>query len=66
MAAGYSREFLVKAFVSRYEDHMVPSKFRQFTQKFGYDFYDKVGKEEFRKWTSLDAEAIRNYKASLE
>ena len=58
--AGYSKEFLVGAFVHRYEPlgleavesmHTLASK-----------FYDEAGKDKFRVYASLDADAIRKYK----
>lgn len=62
--AGYTREFLIDAFVSRYtslgQDKLVD------LQKLAETCYDNVGKDEFRKYASLDAEAIRVYKAQLK
>lgn len=67
MAIGYTREFLVCAFADKYR---VCSKteeyFLDFKQRIGYDHYDKVGKAQFRKDTSLDAAAIKLYKESLK
>lgn len=58
--AGYSREFLIDAFVHRYtslgQDMLV--NLRALAEQ----CYDKVGKDEFRKYASLDADAIRKYK----
>jgi hypothetical protein len=57
--AGYTREFLVSAFLSRYvslpEDkfaglHIMAEK-----------FYDESGRDKFRAYCSLDADAIRKY-----
>lgn len=62
--AGYSREMLIDAFVSRYtslgQDKLVNLK------ALAEQSYDTVGKDEFRKLASLDAEAIRVYKAQLK
>lgn len=58
--AGYTKEFLVSAFLSRYKS--VPASYD--LAKMANDFYDKVGKDKFRVYASLDAEAIRIYKAS--
>lgn len=65
--AGYSRDFLVSAFADKYavvfENH---DDFLDFKIRMGYDHYDKVGKEQFRKDCSLDADAIKKYKESLK
>ncbi len=60
--AGYSKDMLVDAFVSRYKS--VPCSYDLL--KMANEFYDKVGKDEFRKYCSLDAEAIKAYKNSLK
>ncbi len=59
--AGYSKEMLVDAFVSRYAGIPCSYDLLDMANK----FYDKVGKDEFRKYCSLDADAIRVYKSSL-
>ncbi len=59
--AGYSKEMLVDAFVSRYKG--VPCSYDLL--KMANDFYDKVGKDEFRKYCALDADAIKAYKLDL-
>lgn len=58
--AGYTKEFLVNAFVSRYEPLGLDAV--ESTAEMANDFYDKVGKDKFRVYCSLDAEAIRKYK----
>lgn len=58
--AGYSKEFLIEAFMSRYKNIALVYDLRALAEK----CYDTVGKDEFRKYASLDAEAIRQYKAS--
>ncbi|NDB57414.1 hypothetical protein EB001_03095 [bacterium] len=58
--AGYSREFLIDAFVSRYEvlsDEIVARQ-RQLAEK----TYDEVGKDKFRVLASLDADALKEFK----
>lgn len=67
--AGYSKEFLIDAFVSRYEFKTYKEQ-EDFTKKFGNDFYDRCiaqygatnGKKKFREYCSLDAETIKLYK----
>ena len=59
--AGYTKEFLVDAFMSRYislED--IDQLVR--LEELANTFYDKVGKDKFRIYASLDAEALRVYK----
>jgi hypothetical protein len=58
--AGYSREFLIDAFVSRYEvlSDEVVARQRQLAEK----TYDEVGKDKFRVLASLDADAIKEFK----
>lgn len=58
--AGYTREFLIDCFVSRYELLGLEACEKQY--KLACELYDRVGKDKFRVYASLDAEAIRNYK----
>lgn len=65
--AGYTREFLIDAYLSRFTK--IPSitierllSLEQIANK----TYDTYGKDKFRDYASLDAEYIRNYKASLK
>jgi hypothetical protein len=66
MAIGYTKEFLMDAFVSRYADVLVKDTAEEASKyiKMCSDFYDKVGKDKFRVWASLDADAIKVFKAS--
>ena len=65
--AGYTREFLIDAYLWRFTK--IPSigieqllNLEQIANK----TYDTYGKDKFRDYSSLDAEYIRNYKASLK
>jgi hypothetical protein len=60
MAAAYTKEFLVDAFVSRYAGVKTSVDLKSLAEK----LYDEVGKDKFRAYASLDADAIRVYKAS--
>lgn len=60
--AGYTREFLVDAFMSRYAGVEIKYDLRALAEK----CYDTLGKEKFRQYASLDAEAIRLYKAKVK
>lgn len=65
--AGYSRDFLVSAFADKYEQTFKDeSDFFEFKIVMGYDHYDNVGRDQFRKDTALDAVAIKKYKESLK
>jgi hypothetical protein len=61
--AAYSRDFLISAFLSRY----VTLPEAQFTSlcEMAYHFYEQAGRDKFRVYCSLDAEAIKLYKESL-
>jgi hypothetical protein len=65
--AGYTREFLIDAYLWRFTK--VPSigieqllELEQIANK----TYDTYGKDKFRDYSSLDAEYLRNYKASIK
>lgn len=58
--AGYTREFLIGAFLSRYIN-LPPDKFAA-QHALAEEFYDKVDKDTFREYCSLDAKAIKVYK----
>jgi hypothetical protein len=62
--AGYTKEFLVDAFMSRYVncDSISIEKLEKLEQM-ALDLYDRVGRDQFRVYACLDAEAIREYKA---
>ena len=64
--AGYTREFLVDAFMSRYiACQLITIEQLERLETMAYDFYDKVGRDKFRSYASLDADAIKLYKSSL-
>lgn len=65
--AGYTREFLIDAYLWRFTK--IPSitiekllGLEQIANK----TYDTYGKDKFREYSSLDAEYLRNYKASIK
>lgn len=66
MAIAYNREFLMSAFLDRYAEVLAKDTVEQVAKytKMCSDFYDKVGKDKFRVWASLDADAIKKFKAS--
>jgi hypothetical protein len=60
--AGYTKEFLIDAFMSRYVncDHLSIEKLERL-EIMANDLYDRVGRDQFRVYCCLDAEAIREY-----
>jgi len=61
--AGYTKEFLVDAFVDRYkvlgEDKLIN------VRALANQTYDLYGKDKFRLLASLDADAIKQYNQKL-
>lgn len=65
--AGYSRDFLIDAFMSRYiKCTLISIESLVHLEQMANDLYDRVGRDSFRSYASLDAEAIRVYKNSLD
>jgi len=63
--AGYSREFLIDAFLSRYIScTLITIEQLVNLEQMANDLYDRVGRDSFRSYASLDAEALRTYKNS--
>lgn len=63
--AGYTKEFLMQAFFSRYATVITKMSTKEEVayRKLASDQYDKVGKDKFRVYASLDADAIKKFKA---
>lgn len=59
--AGYSKQFLIDAFMSRYLQACTIEKLESMEQM-AVNLYDRVGRDKFREYASLSAEAIREYK----
>lgn len=57
--ARYTKEFLVNAFVSRYAEFQ--DDFDAY-YKWVSDFFDEVGRDRFRVYCSLSAEALQKYR----
>jgi hypothetical protein len=62
--AGYTRDFLLQAYASRYEPLGLEAV--ESLYKLAENAYDTYGKDRFRAYAGLDAEAIRQYKAKLK
>ena len=58
--AVYTKEFLISAFVSRYECLGLETVEKQYT--LAKTLYETVAVDKFRQYCSLDAEALRQYK----
>ena len=64
--AGYNKEFLIDAFMSRYiACTLISVESLENLEKLAIDLYDRVGRDKFRTYASLDADAIKTYKATL-
>ena len=57
--AGYTQEFLVDAYVSRYEK--TAANVAQLREQ-AVKHYERVGRDQFRVSASLDADAVRKFK----
>jgi hypothetical protein len=65
--AGYTKEFLIAAFMSRYiKCTLISIESLENMEKMAVDLYDRVGRDKFRSYASLDADAIKLYKESLK
>ena len=65
--ASYSRDFLINAFMSRYiRCSLITIEQLVKLEQMANDLFDRVGRDSFRSYASLDAEAIRIYKNSLD
>lgn len=60
--AGYTKQFLIDAFMSRYLSLSIETLEK--LELMANELYDTVGRDKFRVYCSLDADAIRNYKAT--
>ncbi len=61
--AGYNKEFLLECYAHRFEPLGLEAMEDMY--QLGKQFYDKVGKDKFRVYARVDAEAIRDYKNKL-
>jgi hypothetical protein len=62
---GYSKEFLVDAFLSRYiACPLIAIEKLELLEQQAVDLYDRVGRDKFRAYASLDADALKQYKAA--
>lgn len=61
---GYTKEFLIDAFLWRYAEILLGYTTTHLDSfvKMTKDFYDKVGKDSFRVYASLDADEIKKFR----
>ena len=65
--AGYSRDFLISAFMSRYiKCTLISIESLVRLEQMANDLYDQVGRDSFRNYASLDSDAILVYKNSVD
>ena len=60
--AAYTKEFLISAFLSRYVT--LPEAQFESLCEMAYRFYDRAGRDKFRVYCILDAQALKTYKES--
>ena len=64
--AGYTKEFLIDCYLDRFiRCSLVTVEQVEQLERDAVRFYDQVGRDKFRTYASLDAEAIKTYKANL-
>lgn len=64
--AGYTKEFLIAAFMSRYiHCSLLSIEQLEKLEQLASECYDKFGRDKFRDYASLSADAIKQYKATL-
>ena len=61
--AGYTKDFLIDAYLSRFMAcETIAIESLEVLEANAIKLYDRVGRDQFRVYASLDAEAIRVYK----
>ena len=64
--AAYTKDFLVDAFMSRFLTcSLISIEKLVELEDMANRFYDEVGRDKFRTYCSLDAEAIKVYKQTI-
>ena len=64
--SAYTKQFLIDAFMSRYiACQLITIEQLEHLEKLAIDLYDRVGRDKFRVYASLDADAIKTYKSTL-
>jgi hypothetical protein len=61
--AAYTKNFLIDAYMSRFIFSLVvPIEQLEALEELANKCYDQVGRDQFRVYASLDAQALRDYK----
>ena len=64
--AGYTKEFLVDAFLDRFVTcSLVSVDQMESMETMANRFYDEVGRDKFRVYASLDADTLKIYKTKI-
>jgi hypothetical protein len=64
--AAYTKDFLVDAFMSRFlACSLITIEQLVELESMANRFYDEVGRDKFRVYCSLDADAIKTYKTTI-
>jgi hypothetical protein len=64
--AGYSKQFLIDVALDRFlHCTLITVSQLESLEKMYNEFYDVVGRDAFRTYASVDAEAIKTYKNNL-
>lgn len=64
--AGYTKEFLIDVFMSRFLPYKnITIETLENLEALAIKLYDEKGRDEFRAYGSLDAQAIKEYKLTL-
>jgi hypothetical protein len=64
--AAYTKDFLVDAFMSRFLTcSLITIEQLVELESMANRFYDEVGRDKFRVYCSLDADAIKTYKTTI-
>jgi hypothetical protein len=60
----YSKQFLIDAFIWRYSEVLLKDTCEELDKYVNMvtTFYDKVGKDKFRVWCSLDSDTIQKFR----
>lgn len=65
VSRGYTKEFLIDAYMSRFiKSKVVAIDVLVELEQNAIKLYDRVGKDEFRTYASLDAKAIKEFRAN--
>ena len=64
---GYTKEFLIDAFLWRYTEVLLNDTKEALDKyvKMVTDFYDKVGRDKFRVWCSLDSDELKKFRLAI-